>query len=215
MSRPGADAAAGVDARVDTAAREGLTGTTPSDLYGPAADREQITMPPDFRPAGLQPAWRQDFPIDWPQDHYVERRDFMKFLVLTSGAMAVGQLWIAAQNWLRRRRGLLPARRIASLDTLPIGGVLTFAYPHEHDACVLVRLGDRDLVAYSQKCTHLSCAVIPRPDRGDLHCPCHDGYFDLRTGRPTAGPPPRPLPRVLLDVRGRDVFATGIELRTT
>src|SRR5579875_3286117 len=30
------------------------------------------------------PAWRQDFPIDWPQDHYVARRDFTKFLVLTA-----------------------------------------------------------------------------------------------------------------------------------
>jgi Rieske Fe-S protein len=209
------DPEAAVDPRVNTRSREGLTGTSPSELYGPAADREQITVPPDFRPAELQPAWRQDFPVDWPQDHYVERRDFMKFLVLTSGAMAAGQLWIAAQNWLRRRRGLLPVRRVASLDSLAVGGVHTFNYPADHDPCVLVRLSDTDLVAYSQKCTHLSCAVIPRPDHGDLHCPCHEGFFDLRTGRPTAGPPPRPLPRVLLDIRGRDVYATGVDLRTT
>ena len=209
------DPEAAVDPRVNTRAREGLTGTSPSELYGPTADREQITVPPDFRPAELQPAWRQDFPVDWPQDHYVERRDFMKFLVLTSGAMAAGQLWIAAQNWLRRRRGLLPVRRVASLDSLAVGGVHTFNYPADHDPCVLVRLSDTELVAYSQKCTHLSCAVIPRPDRGDLHCPCHEGFFDLRTGRPTAGPPPRPLPRVLLDIRGRDVYATGVDLRTT
>lgn len=209
------DPEAAVDPRVNTRAREGLTGTSPSELYGPAADREQITVPPDFRPAELQPAWRQDFPVDWPQDHYVERRDFMKFLVLTSGAMAAGQLWIAAQNWVRRRRGLLPVRRVASLDSLAVGGVHTFNYPADHDPCVLVRLSDTELVAYSQKCTHLSCAVIPRPDRGDLHCPCHEGFFDLRTGRPTAGPPPRPLPRVLLDIRGRDVYATGVNLRTT
>ena len=209
------DPEAAVDPRVNTRAREGLTGTSPSELYGPAADREQITVPPDFRPAELQPAWRQDFPVDWPQDHYVERRDFMKFLVLTSGAMAAGQLWIAAQNWLRRRRGLLPVRRVVSLDSLAVGGVHTFTYPADHDPCVLVRLSDTELVAYSQKCTHLSCAVIPRPDRGDLHCPCHEGFFDLRTGRPTAGPPPRPLPRVLLDIRGRDVYATGVDLRTT
>jgi Rieske Fe-S protein len=78
---------------------------------------------------------------------------------------------------------------------------------------VLIRLADKELVAYSQKCTHLSCAVIPRPERGDIHCPCHEGYFDLRTGRPTAGPPPRPLPRITLDVRGRDIYATGIESR--
>ena len=90
-----------------------------------------------------------------------------------------------------------------------------FNYPGEHDPCVLVRLGEAELVAYSQKCTHLSCAVIPRPDRGDIHCPCHEGYFDLRSGRPIAGPPPRPLPKIVISIRGREVYATGIEWRTT
>ena len=175
--------------------------------------REQITIPPDGKPPEEQPAWRQDFPIDWPQDQYVERRDFVKFLVLTSAAMTVGQLWIAAQNWIRRRQGHAPIRRIASTDQIAVGGVLVFNYPEAHDPCVLIRLADKELVAYSQKCTHLSCAVIPRPERGDIHCPCHEGYFDLRTGRPTAGPPPRPLPRITLDVRGRDIYATGIESR--
>jgi Rieske Fe-S protein len=203
-----------LDPRIDTPAREGLTGTAPADLYAPAADREEITIAPDFRPAEVQPDWRRDFPIDWPQDAYVERRDFMKFLVLTSFAMTVGQFWIAGQNWLRRRQGAPEIRRIASIGDVAVGGTLTFRYPGEHDACVLVRLGDAELVAYSQKCTHLSCAVIPRPDRGVLHCPCHEGFFDIRTGQVTAGPPPRPLPRILLDVRGGAIYATGVDWRT-
>jgi Rieske Fe-S protein len=139
----------------------------------------------------------------------------MKFLVLTSFAMTAGQLWIAAQNWLRRRQGLTEIRRIASLDEIAVGGVVTFNYPGEHDPCVLVRISDAELVAYDQKCTHLSCAVIPRPELGDIRCPCHDGLFELRTGRPIAGPPQRPLPRVTLTVRGRDIYATGIDRRTT
>jgi Rieske Fe-S protein len=204
-----------LDPRVTSRGREGLTGTAPAELYTPIAAREQITIAPDFRPLDEQPAWRQDFPIDWPQDQYVERRDFMKFLVLTSFAMTVGQLWIAGENWLRRRRGVDEIRRIASIDQIAVGGTLVFQYPAAHDPCILVRLGDAEFVAYSQKCTHLSCAVIPRPDRGDIHCPCHEGYFDLRSGRPIAGPPPRPLPRILLEIRGREVYATGVEMRTT
>src|SRR5690606_623584 len=112
------------------------------------------------------------------------------------------------------RRGQPASRRIASMDELAVGGSLVFAYPGEHDICVLVRLSADELVAYSQKCTHLACAVIPEPELNQLHCPCHAGYFDLRTGRPTAGPPTRPLPRILLDVRGRDIYATGVEIRT-
>lgn len=209
------DPRAPIDPLIDSPGREGLVGTAPASLYAPHARREEITIAPDFRPPEAQPAWRQDFPIDWPQDHYVERRDFMKFMVLTSFAFTVGQFWIATQNWWRRRQGLAPIRRIGSLDDLAVGSTLVFSYPGEHDRCVLVRLSETELVAYNQKCTHLSCAVIPQPERGVLHCPCHEGDFDLRSGRPTAGPPSRPLARIVLDVRGRDVYATGVEWRTS
>ena len=80
---------------------------------------------------------------------------------------------------------------------------------------MLVRLADDVVVVYSQQCTHLSCAVVPKPDEGVLHCPCHEGSFDLRSGEPVAGPPRRPLPRIAVEIRGRDVYATGIEWRTT
>jgi nitrite reductase/ring-hydroxylating ferredoxin subunit len=209
------DPRASIDVQVNSAGREGLTGTAPANLYGPTVDREQITIPPNFGPADAQPAWRQDFPIDWPQDQYVERRDFMKFMVLTSFAFTVGQFWIGAQTWWRKRRGRAEIRHVASFDDLAEGGTLVFSYPGEHDTCVLVRLGQAEFVAYSQKCTHLSCAVIPRPEQGVLHCPCHEGLFDLRSGRPTAGPPRRPLPRIVLDIRGREIYATGVEWRTS
>jgi Rieske Fe-S protein len=208
------DPRAPLDVRIDTPGREGLTGTTAANLYKPLQDREEVTIAPDWRPMDQQPLWRRDFPIDWPQDHYVERREFMKFMVLTSLALTAGQFWIAAQNWWRRRRGEPEIRKVAALDALPVGGIVTFAYPGEHDDCVVVRTGAGELVAYSQKCTHLSCAVRPLTDKGVIHCPCHEGYFDLQTGRPIAGPPRRPLPLVHLQVRGNDIYATGIEERT-
>ena len=205
-----------LDVKVNSPGREGLAGTAPAELYArPRHRREQITIAPDFQPPEAQPAWRQDFPIDWPVDRYVERRDFMKFLVLISGAFAAGQVWIATQSWWRGRQDAPPRLRIAGLGDLAIGGTLVFRYPGDHDPCVLVRLGESDFVAYSQKCTHLSCAVIPRPELNALHCPCHEGYFDLRSGRPTAGPPSRPLPRVTLEIAGDGIYATGIEWRTT
>src|SRR5215470_18833322 len=100
---------------------------------------EQLTIPPDARPAEEQPKWRRDFPIDWPQDHYVSRRDFTKFMVLTSLAFAVGQFWITLQNYFRRRRGEAPLREIARADQIPVGGAVTFVFPEAHDSCVLVR----------------------------------------------------------------------------
>src|SRR5512132_3999135 len=140
-----------LDVRIDTPGREGLTGTAPATLYRSIDEAEQITKAPDGRPMDQQPAWRTDFPIDWPQDHYVERRDFMKFMVLTSLAFTVGQVWIAGQNWWRRRRGQPELMAIASLADVPVGGVVTFKYPDQHDDCVLIRPQNAVLVAYSQK----------------------------------------------------------------
>ena len=180
----------------------------------PIPKRDTISAPPDGRPSHEQPAWRRDFPIDWAQDHDVERRDFVKFLTLTSFAFVVGQFWIVGQNWLRRRAAAPAARRIAATADIPIGGSVVFEYPNAHDTAVLVRLSDSEFVAFSQKCTHLSCAVIPKPAEGVFHCPCHEGLFDLRTGRVLAGPPPRPLPRILIEVRGGEIFAAGVETRS-
>jgi nitrite reductase/ring-hydroxylating ferredoxin subunit len=204
-----------VNVRIDSPDREGLTGTTPADTYSPMRDPEMITRPPDGRPLHHQPQWRKDFPIDWPQDHYVARRDFAKFLCLTSLAFAIGQLWIGMHNIWRRQRGAPPMMKVASLSTLSIGGTLVFRYPGPHDDCVLIRTSSDQFLAYSQKCTHLSCAVIPDVKQGVIRCPCHEGLFDLSSGNNLAGPPQRPLPRINLTVRGNDIYATGVERRTT
>jgi Rieske Fe-S protein len=135
-------------------------------------------------------------------------------MVLTSGAFVVGQGWIAAQHLLRSRRPPPPRTKISTLSEIAVGEAKAFSYPGEQDRCLLVRLGARDLVAFSQECTHLSCAVIPKVAEGVFLCPCHEGYFDLRTGRNIAGPPPRPLARILLEIDGDAVYAVGVDERT-
>ena len=173
-------------------------------------DPEQITIPPDGRPAGAQPRWRQDFPIDWPLDEFRSRRDFTKLLGLTSLAFVVGQAWILTLSLNRAGRPSLPPLEITSVDALPVGAAKLFHYPTPIDPCLLVRTAANEFVAFGQRCTHLSCPVIPKPSEGIFYCPCHSGYFDLRTGFPLAGPPRRPLPRVDLEVRDGKVFATGM-----
>jgi Rieske Fe-S protein len=168
---------------------------------------------PDGRPLSEQPRWQQDFPTDVPADDALARREFTKFLVLTSGAFVAGQCWIGMMNRLRDDQP--PAeKRVAAAADVPPGGVVEFGYPTEEAPCLLIRLQDGRFVAYGQQCSHLSCAVIPHPERGELHCPCHHGYFEIREGRPIAGPPRRPLPRVTLEVRDGVIYATGVELRT-
>ena len=208
------DQARAIDPRIDSPGREGLTGTARSGIYEPTRDPEDVTVSPDHRPGHEQPQWRRDFAIDSPEDSFVARRDFAKFLVLTSGAFVAGQAWIAAHSLVRGRRTPPGRIKIASLSAIAPGTALMFAYPTPQDPCLLIRMRDGQVLAYSQKCTHLSCAVVPALDEGVIRCPCHDGIFDLATGRNLAGPPPRPLPVIELEVQGDDIFALGVKERT-
>jgi nitrite reductase/ring-hydroxylating ferredoxin subunit len=158
-----------------------------------------------------QPKWRRDFPIDTPQDGYVARRDFTKFMGLTSLAFVVGQFWIALQNRWRKSRGVLPVVALGPINELQVGAARTFHYPTDADPAMLLRPDAETLLAYSSQCTHLQCPVLPEMEENRLHCPCHAGYFDLRTGKPTAGPPRRALPRIKLEVRDGIIYASGIE----
>ncbi len=173
------------------------------------------SVPPDRGLSAEQPRWRRDFPIDWEEDDYVSRRDLVKFVVLISGAFSIGQIWLAVKSKLGRRGSAPAPLPIAAVDELPVGAAKTFVFPEGSTPRLLVRTGTNSFVAYDQQCTHLQCPVVPAVAEGRLHCPCHNGWFDLETGRPLAGPPRRPLPRVLLEVREGNVYATGVEGSTT
>jgi nitrite reductase/ring-hydroxylating ferredoxin subunit len=174
---------------------------------------EQSREYPDGRPLPDQPHWRQDFPTDIPEDDLVARREFTKFLVLTSGALVLGQCWIGVSSLLGSSAPTDPTELLSEADLKP-GLIHEFRYPTKDDPCLLICLADGRPVAYGQKCTHLSCAVIPEPEKGHLRCPCHNGYFEINEGRPIAGPARRPLARIKLERRDGKVYATGVEERT-
>jgi len=158
------------------------------------------------------PLWRDEFAISTADERYVNRRQFAKFLVLTSVGMFVGNAWILVRSWWRGAPAFLPAT-VGRVSELPVGGVKLFNYPGERDACILVRLAEDRFVAYSQKCTHLSCAVYYAREKGRLECPCHEGYFAVEDGSVLQGPPPRPLPKVVVERRGDDLVATAVYVR--
>jgi len=67
-------------------------------------------------------------------------------------------------------------------------------------------------VAYSQKCTHLSCAVYYSAKNDRLECPCHQGFFPIKDGLVLQGPPPRPLLQIILEREGGKLVATGVKV---
>jgi arsenite oxidase small subunit len=66
--------------------------------------------------------------------------------------------------------------------------------------------------AFSQKCTHLSCAVYYDRETNRLACPCHHGYFSAKDGSVLQGPPPRPLPRIVLERQEQELVAIGVKV---
>ena len=157
--------------------------------------------------------WRDEFSIESAHEGYVARRQFGKFLVLMSLAMFAGNLWILIRSLLRKDEAY-PEALVTRMEEVPKGGVKLFNYPTPQDPCLLFHTHADRFVAYSQKCTHLSCAVIPAQDGKRIECPCHHGFFSIDDGRVLQGPPPRPLPRILLDQRGNELWAVGIDYGT-
>lgn len=69
---------------------------------------------------------------------------------------------------------------------------------------IVVRTAAGELRAFSATCTHLSCTVQYRSDIEHIWCACHNGHYDL-TGRNVEGPPPRPLDRFDVALKGDEV----------
>jgi nitrite reductase/ring-hydroxylating ferredoxin subunit len=157
--------------------------------------------------------WRGEFPYHWDADELVSRRELLQFAVYTSGALFASTAFLALLGLYQTLQPAAVAKEqlIARVGDVPEGAALYFNYPRPDDQAMLLHLpGDR-FVAYSQRCTHLSCAVYYQSERGRLFCPCHEGVFDPQTGEPVAGPPQRRLAQITLQRRGDAVYAVAEE----
>jgi arsenite oxidase small subunit len=159
----------------------------------------------------VKPLWRDEFSIDTATDSYVTRRQFSKFLILTSLGMFVGNLWILIRSWFRPKTAFAEMT-IGSVADMAVGDVKLFTYPSSEDPCILIRTATEEFAAFSQKCTHLSCAVYYSKDNDRLECPCHEGYFSAKDGSVLQGPPPRSLPNIRLRRAGDSMIATGVQI---
>lgn len=153
---------------------------------------------------------REDFPIDWEDDGFVSRREFFKFMTVASGGLAVGSVALAAWSKVQRESRTFEPKRIGDLNSIAPGSSLAFSYPRSTDICILVRHSDGSVNAFSRRCTHLSCPVDYQADKNRLYCPCHNGAFSAKDGKVLQGPPPHPLPEIVIEDRDGELWAVGI-----
>jgi cytochrome b6-f complex iron-sulfur subunit len=130
------------------------------------------------------------------------------------GAGAAGLCYVAALGYPVYRYLASPAEMAASeaavteitlkdAAKLAAGSALMFKFGHS--PAMLIHHRDSSWVALTAVCTHLGCTVQYEPDMNRIHCACHGGVYDPRTGANVSGPPPRPLKLFKVTVGVADV----------
>ncbi len=89
---------------------------------------------------------------------------------------------------------------VAFLDASPV----VWAGVTAKTGAWLRRNPDGSFVAFALNCTHLGCPVRWLDEAALFMCPCHGGVY-YRDGTVAAGPPPKPLTRYPVRVRGGQV----------
>ena len=153
------------------------------------------------------------FPSTGPRTSTSSRRELVKFMVLTScGVRRRTVLDRAARAPSARPASLRRPRRSPASDELPIGGAKTFTYP-DGSTPRLARADRREPASSPTTSSARTCCARSCP-------PSNWGASTARamtagsTSRPAGrwpGPPRRPLPRILVEMRDSPVYATGVE----
>ena len=162
-----------------------------------------------MKPDKLEPHWKTDFSVDWEKTSYITRREFTRFLALGSGAMAVGNVYLAVRSSFSSPRTQFPRLEVASVEALQPRGFKSFEYPDKGQHAILLRHIDGTFSAFSQRCPHLGCSVYFSEESQKLECPCHEGFFDAKTGDVLAGPPQRGLAAVKLEITDGKIYAVA------
>ena len=126
----------------------------------------------------------------------LDRREF-----LSTGWKVGAALIAAAGAWttwdlLKPRVGAGFAAEVKTVapDAVPANTVLEIPEARAY----LTKVND-EVVALSEKCTHLGCRVPFCDSSGQFECPCHGTVFN-RAGDPVTGPAPRGMDRYAVEV---------------
>ena len=141
------------------------------------------------------------------------RRAFMKTAVGASVTLGLATLPFSIKAMVNEEANDQTKVKIAKLSDVKKGEALNFNYPSEEEPAILVHTKDGELKAYNNKCTHLQCPVFYEHEQDVLLCPCHRGFFDVKTGHPIAGPPQRELPMIEMEVINNEIYAVGRKIR--
>ena len=139
----------------------------------------------------------------------LSRRDFLK--LLNRVAAAAGLTALAAPivaYFYPPDLEETPAEPVlvAKTGDLPVGQSKTVQFGRYPALVIHTPAGLR---AYSAICTHFACVVKWDPQRNEIVCPCHDGFFAVEDGAVLRGPPPAALEALPVRAVGDEIYVGG------
>lgn len=143
-----------------------------------------------------------------PKPENVSRRTFLDTALWIGGAALLASVTYPITRYL-----VPPDQTEPDPVTVNVGKVEDFPpnsgtiFQMGRKPGLLLHTKEGDLRAFFATCTHLDCTVQFRSDLGLIWCACHDGRYDLN-GLNVAGPPPRPLTPLRVDVADGQVFVS-------
>ena len=161
--------------------------------------------------SSTKPAWAEEFSVHAAEDAYVQRRQFTKFLVLTSFGMVAGNGWIWLKALTAEERAEWPeavvAQRVGDRGRHRAVLFLSRRRPIPASWSAAPTASSRPSARSARTCPAPS-TTRRRSDR--LECPCHEGYFSARTAACCRGRRRGRCRRCCLEQRGDDLVAIGM-----
>ena len=136
-----------------------------------------------------------------PSQMQTTRRALLKGVFGALSALGLGFLAYGGYRFLAPGAGGGEPVEIP-MEKISAGGAAFFQYGGSPG--ILLRSEEGTFRAFSLVCTHLACTVTWKADKKEFYCPCHDGFFDS-DGKVLSGPPPGPLERWKVEVKGDKV----------
>ncbi|HOS03161.1 MAG TPA: Rieske (2Fe-2S) protein [Candidatus Hydrogenedentes bacterium] len=135
-------------------------------------------------------------------------------LLAAAGGTVAAAVYGAAVGYPIYRFLMTPARRAEALgavkqisfpvtDLPPVNTAKMFKFGAV--PAVLIHLPDGSFSCFNAVCTHLGCTVQFEPAQARIHCACHGGVYDMKTGANVSGPPPKPLTQYTVEIANGQV----------
>jgi menaquinol-cytochrome c reductase iron-sulfur subunit len=145
------------------------------------------------------------------------RRRFLAVAILGLGAAGAAIVTVPAVAFVLGpllRKKPRTWRSVGAVDSFEVGKTAYVKFENAgtrpwdgmtgSTAAWLRRETEQEFIAFSVNCAHLGCPVRWEPKAELFLCPCHGGVY-YKNGDVAAGPPPRPLFRYNVRVRGGEV----------